>query len=413
MPIPIINNGFAMRKLTILGATGSIGASTLKVVKENPEQFQIVALAAGVNVEKMRELCLIWKPQYAVMATAKAAQELSLQLSGLNLRTEVSYGIDAMCHVASMDDVDTVMAAIVGAAGLVPTMAAVKAGKRVLLANKEALVMSGQLFIDAVEQYGAELLPVDSEHNAIFQCLPREVQSQLGRCDLTSNGVSHILLTGSGGPFRYSDISTLASVTPQQAIAHPNWSMGPKISVDSATMMNKGLEYIEAKWLFNASREQLKVLIHPQSVIHSMVQFKDGSVIAQMGEPDMATPIAYTMAYPHRVSASVKPLDFTRLSELTFMDVDYQRYPCLKLAIDACYEGQHATTSLNAANEIAVEAFLKGQIRFTDIAVINERVLAQACGSNNQLHSYDLESLLELDTMARKLANQALKERIL
>ncbi|MFV0447505.1 MAG: 1-deoxy-D-xylulose-5-phosphate reductoisomerase [Vibrio sp.] len=402
-----------MRKLTILGATGSIGASTLKVVKENPEQFDIVALAAGVNVEKMRELCQIWQPQYAVMASAEAAKQLATQLTDLKLRTEVLYGIDAMCHVSSMPEVDTVMAAIVGAAGLVPTMAAVKAGKRVLLANKEALVMSGQLFIDAVEQYGAELLPVDSEHNAIFQCLPREAQSQLGRCDLTASGVSHILLTGSGGPFRYSDINSLSNVTPAQAIAHPNWSMGPKISVDSATMMNKGLEYIEAKWLFNASRDQLKVLIHPQSVIHSMVQFKDGSVIAQMGEPDMATPIAFTMAYPNRVSANVNLLDFTRLSELTFMDVDYQRYPCLKLAIDACYEGQHATTSLNAANEVAVDAFLQGQIRFTDIALINETVLSQVCRTNTQLHCYDLESLLELDTMARKIADQVLKERIL
>ncbi len=402
-----------MRKLTILGATGSIGASTLKVVKENPQQFEVVALAAGGNVEKMRELCVSWNPQYAVMASAEAAQSLKLQLTQYRLRTEVLFGVEAMCHVSSMPEVDTVMAAIVGAAGLVPTMAAVKTGKRVLLANKEALVMSGQLFIDAVEQYGAELLPVDSEHNAIFQCLPGEVQTQLGRCDLTSNGVSHILLTGSGGPFRYTDVGTLSTVTPEQAIAHPNWSMGPKISVDSATMMNKGLEYIEAKWLFNASREQLKVLIHPQSVIHSMVQFKDGSVIAQLGEPDMATPIAYTMAYPNRVKAGVEPLDFTRLSELTFMDVDYERYPCLKLAIDACYEGQHATTSLNAANEVAVEAFLNGQIRFTDIAAINDSVLSRVCSTHNQLHSYDLESLLELDTMARHLANQVLKERVL
>ncbi len=402
-----------MRKLTILGATGSIGASTLKVVKENPQQFEVVALAAGGNVEKMRELCVSWNPQFAVMASAQAAQSLQLQLAQYHLRTEVLYGVEAMCHVSSMPEVDTVMAAIVGAAGLVPTMAAVKAGKRVLLANKEALVMSGQLFIDAVEQYGAELLPVDSEHNAIFQCLPAQVQTELGRCDLAANGVSNILLTGSGGPFRYSDISTLANVTPEQAIAHPNWSMGPKISVDSATMMNKGLEYIEAKWLFNASREQLKVLIHPQSVIHSMVQFKDGSTIAQLGEPDMATPIAFTMAYPQRISANVDALDFTRLGELTFMDVDFQRYPCLKLAIDACYEGQHATTSLNAANEIAVDAFLKGQIRFTDIAAINEGVLSHPSLANKQLHSYDLESLLELDTMARHLANQLLEERVL
>ncbi|MEF1306022.1 1-deoxy-D-xylulose-5-phosphate reductoisomerase, partial [Vibrio owensii] len=224
---------------------------------------------------------------------------------------EVLGGVDALCHVSALEEVDSVMAAIVGAAGLLPTMAAVKAGKRVLLANKEALVMSGQLFIDAVEEHGAELLPVDSEHNAIFQCLPQQVQTNLGRCSLEEHGISSILLTGSGGPFRYTDIAELESVTPAQAIAHPNWSMGPKISVDSATMMNKGLEYIEAKWLFNAAREQLKVIIHPQSVIHSMVQYRDGSVLAQMGEPDMATPIALTMSYPSRVNAGVKPLDFT------------------------------------------------------------------------------------------------------
>ncbi|CAH8186423.1 1-deoxy-D-xylulose 5-phosphate reductoisomerase [Vibrio aestuarianus] len=403
---------FAMRKLTILGATGSIGASTLKVVAQNPEQFSVVALAAGSNVNKMRELCQQWHPTYAVMATQTAADQLSLQLKSLNLNTQVLFGDEAMCDVAALDEIDTVMAAIVGAAGLLPTMAAIKAGKRVLLANKEALVMSGQLFIDAVEQYGAELLPVDSEHNAIFQCLPSEIQTKLGRCDLQAHGIQHILLTGSGGPFRYSDLNALADVTPEQAIAHPNWSMGPKISVDSATMMNKGLEYIEAKWLFNASQQQLKVLIHPQSVIHSMVQYRDGSVLAQMGEPDMATPIALTLAYPQRINAGVPALDFTQLSELSFMDVDYDRYPCLGLAIDACYQGQHATTSLNAANEIAVDAFLNKQIRFTDIARVNERVLSKVCATHTQLHSYDLESLLELDRMARNLAYQTIKERL-
>lgn len=402
-----------MRKLTILGATGSIGASTLKVVAQNPEHFSVVALAAGNNVNKMRELCQRWQPVYAVMANQKAADELLAQLQSLNLKTTVLFGEDAMCHVAALDEVDTVMAAIVGAAGLLPTMAAVKAGKRVLLANKEALVMSGQLFIDAVEKYGAELLPVDSEHNAIFQCLPPEIQGSLGRCDLQEHGVQHILLTGSGGPFRYSDLSSLADVSPQQAIAHPNWSMGPKISVDSATMMNKGLEYIEAKWLFNASKQQLKVLIHPQSVIHSMVQYRDGSVLAQMGEPDMSTPIALTLSYPERITAGVPALDFTKLSNLSFMDVDYERYPCLGLAIDACYQGQHATTSLNAANEIAVGAFLNKQIRFTDIAQVNERVLSKVCAAHTQLHCYDLESLLELDRMARTIAQQIIQEHLL
>lgn len=400
-----------MRKLTILGATGSIGASTFKVIEQNPQQFSVVALAAGNNVEKMRELCQKWQPKYAVMASDDAALSLKKQLAELKISTEVLSGVDAMCQVSSLDEVDTVMAAIVGAAGLLPTMAAVKSGKRVLLANKEALVMSGQLFIDAVKQHGAELMPVDSEHNAIFQCLPSDIQTNLGRCDLTQHGISNILLTGSGGPFRYSDIDTLSSVTPEQAIAHPNWSMGPKISVDSATMMNKGLEYIEAKWLFNTSREQLKVLIHPQSVIHSMVQYKDGSVLAQMGEPDMATPIALTLSYPERVSAGVAPLDFTKVGQLTFLEPDYARYPCLKLAIDACYEGQHATTALNAANEIAVAAFLNRQLSFTDIAQVNQQVLNKVCADTNQSHCSDLETILEVDRMARELATNWVSER--
>lgn len=393
-----------MRKLTILGATGSIGASTFKVLEQNPEKFSVVALAAGQNVAKMRELCQKWQPKFAVMADDNAAKQLKLQLAELKIATQVLSGVDAMCDVSSMDEVDTVMAAIVGAAGLLPTMAAVKAGKRVLLANKEALVMSGQLFIDAVNKHGAELLPVDSEHNAIFQCLPSDIQTNLGHCQLDNHGISHILLTGSGGPFRYSDINTLDDVTPEQAIAHPNWSMGPKISVDSATMMNKGLEYIEAKWLFNTLREQLKVVIHPQSVIHSMVQYKDGSVIAQMGEPDMATPIALTLSYPQRIAAGVPALDFTKVGELTFLEPDFNRYPCLKLAIDACYAGQHATTALNAANEIAVEAFLNKQLRFTDIAKVNEQVASNILGSYSSSQCSDLESILELDRIARESA---------
>ena len=400
-----------MRKLTILGATGSIGASTLKVVEQNPEQFSVVALAASSNVDKMLELCVKWQPKYAVMADLKAASLLKTKLSSIAPRIEVLAGPEATCHVAEFNEVDTVMAAIVGAAGLLPTMAAIRAGKRVLLANKEALVMSGQLFIDAVKQHGAELLPVDSEHNAIFQCLPSEIQTTLGHCDLTQHGVQHILLTGSGGPFRYTEVSSLIHVTPDQAIAHPNWSMGPKISVDSATMMNKGLEYIEAKWLFNAKQSELKVIIHPQSVIHSMVQFRDGSVIAQMGEPDMASPIASAMAYPKRVSSGVSALDFTRLSELTFIEPDYSRYPCLKLAIDACYEGQHLTTALNAANEVTVEAFLQRQLGFTDIARVNEIVMSKVCAIDSYSAPLDLESLLEVDKMDREMTNQILRER--
>ncbi len=395
-----------MRKLTILGATGSIGSSTLAVAAQNPQLFEVVALAAGTNSQKMLELCRIWKPKYAAMASQLAAKELSALLKQHEISTQVLAGEAGLCQVAALDEVDTVMAAIVGAAGLLPTMAGVKAGKRILLANKEALVMSGQMFIDACEQYGAELLPVDSEHNAIFQCLPADIQRAMGRCDLKEYGISKILLTGSGGPFRYTDLSELASVTPQMAIAHPNWSMGPKISVDSATMMNKGLEYIEARWLFNASREQLQVIIHPQSVIHSMVQYKDGSVLAQMGLPDMQTPIACAMSYPNRVDAGVAPLDFSNIGEFTFLPPDYSRYPCLKLAIDACYEGQAATTALNAANEIAVAAFLNNEIGFTDIAVINEQILNSA----DMTTPVDLESVIELDMRARVLTHNIIRK---
>ncbi|WP_120513933.1 1-deoxy-D-xylulose-5-phosphate reductoisomerase [Photobacterium salinisoli] len=395
-----------MRKLTILGATGSIGTSTLAVVANNPDHFEVVALAAGTDSRKMFELCCQWQPKFAAMACEQAARELSGQLKAHGVATQVLAGVAGMCEIAALDEVDTVMAAIVGAAGLMPTMSAVKAGKRVLLANKEALVMSGQMFIDAVAKYDAELLPVDSEHNAIYQCLPLGVQQQTGRCDLSAAGISKILLTGSGGPFRYTDPRDLETVTPEMAIAHPNWSMGPKISVDSATMMNKGLEYIEARWLFNASREQMEVLIHPQSVIHSMVQYKDGSVVAQMGLPDMQTPIAFAMAYPERVDAGVKPLDFTQAGELTFMAPDMSRYPCLQLAIDACYSGQAATTSLNAANEVAVAEFLAGGIRFTDIARVNQQVLDQV----NLTEPRSLECVMALDADARQLAQQVIQK---
>ncbi|MCW8346129.1 1-deoxy-D-xylulose-5-phosphate reductoisomerase [Vibrio sp. ZSDZ65] len=394
-----------MQNLTILGATGSIGASTLKVVAQNPSLYSIYALVGGKNVTKMAALCLQWQPKFAVVAEESDAKRLRTELNGL-VDTQILFGQDAMCQVSADDDVDMVMAAIVGAAGLLPTLAAVKAGKRILLANKEALVMSGQLFIDAVRTSGAQLLPVDSEHNAIFQCLPTSIQTDLGYCDLAQAGIEHILLTGSGGPFRYSDVSSLSSVTPAQAIAHPNWSMGPKISVDSATMMNKGLEFIEAKWLFNTNKDQLKVIIHPQSVIHSMVQYQDGSVLAQMGQPDMATPIAYSMSYPERIPAGVPSLDFTKMNELTFLEVDFERYPCLALAIEACYEGQHATTAINAANEVAVEAFLSGGISFTDISMINERVMSKVCASNQYNVLSDLESILELDRMARIYAGE-------
>ena len=391
-----------MQRITVLGATGSIGASTLKVVASNPEKFEITALAAHTNVEKMIALCVYWQPAYAAMANSESAQQLRQALREKGLGTEVLAGEESLCHLAALPEVDMVMAAVVGAAGLSSTMAAVKAGKRVLLANKEALVMSGQFFIYAVYQYGAELLPIDSEHNAIFQCLPESVQQQPGRCDLQAAGVSKILLTGSGGPFRYRDPQSLATVSVEEAVAHPNWSMGPKISVDSATMMNKGLEYIEARWLFNAQPHQLEVVIHPQSVIHSMVQMCDGSVLAQLGTPDMCTPIAHAMGYPERVQAPVAPLDFTQIGEFTFMAPDACRYPCLSLAIAACEQGQAATTSLNAANEQAVAAFLAEKISFMDIARINEQVLTQL----SLPLPTSLDCLFELDRIARITANE-------
>lgn len=391
-----------MERLLILGATGSIGESTLKVVAENRDRYQVYALAAGSNSEKMIQLCKTWQPTYAAMADEQAALALEKALCELGIKTQVLAGSDEICRLSALDDVDAVMAAIVGAAGLLPTMAAVKKGKRILLANKEALVMSGQFFIDAAYAYGATILPVDSEHNAIFQCLTNKAQQNLGRCDLKESGISKILLTGSGGPFRYSELSELEAVTPQQAIAHPNWSMGPKISVDSATMMNKGLEYIEAKWLFNAQQGQIEVVIHPQSVIHSMVQYDDGAVLAELGLPDMCTPIANAMAYPNRIHAGVAPLDFTQVGELTFLQPDSRRYPCLALAIEACYQGQAATTALNAANEIAVQAFLDKRIGFMDIARINAQVLDRA----EIVTPESLQHLLQLDKQARILATE-------
>ena len=389
------------QRLTILGATGSIGLNTLKVIAAHPERFELFAISANTNVTRMADLCMRYQPRYAVMHCDRAALQLQQQLPS-DSTVEVLTGAQALVDIASDDQVDCVMAAIVGAAGLMPTMAAVKAGKRVLLANKEALVMSGQLFIDAVADSGAQLLPIDSEHNAIFQCLPQSVQQQLGRADLAAAGVQHILLTGSGGPFRQLPLTELAQQTPAAACAHPNWSMGRKISVDSATMLNKGLEYIEARWLFNCQRSQLQVLLHPQSVVHSMVQFVDGSVLAQLGQADMCTPIAYGLSYPERIDAGVAALDFTQLGQLNFSAVDSVRYPCLQLAIDACWQGQWATTSLNAANEVAVAAFLAGQLRFTDIYSVCAEVLAAI--SPTTLNS--LAAIMSLDEETRRVAQQ-------
>ena len=393
-----------MKRLTLLGSTGSIGASTLAVVCANPELYQITALVAGQNVALMAEQCQTFQPRYAAMADEASAQALRERLKALNVSTEVLSGVQAACELAALDEVDQVMAAIVGASGLLPTLAAIRAGKSVLLANKESLVTCGRLFMEAVRHHQAQLLPVDSEHNAIFQSLPASIQHQLGYADLRENGIESIILTGSGGPFRDTPLADLATMSPAQACAHPNWSMGRKISVDSATMMNKGLEYIEARWLFNASAAQMEVILHPQSMIHSMVRYCDGSVLAQLGSPDMRTPIAHCMAWPARISAGVTPLDFTRMSALTFAEPDFARYPCLKLAIDACEAGQAATTTLNAANEVAVAAFLDNQIRFTDIAAINSEALAAQTFAEPD----SVDAVLDIDRAARARATEML-----
>ena len=359
-----------MQKLTILGATGSIGVSTLDVVARHPDRFQIYALSGHSRVVELAEQCLTYKPRYAVVADQSSAQQLQQLLRPGSPETEVLYGVEGLCYIASAPEVDTVMAAIVGAAGLLPTLEAARAGKKVLLANKESLVMAGRLFMDAVREAGAILLPIDSEHNAIFQCLPS------GYSPDHRAGVQKVLLTASGGPFRTTPLEALSAISPEQACAHPNWDMGRKISVDSATMMNKGLELIEACWLFDLSPSQIEVVIHPQSVIHSMVEYVDGSVLAQLGNPDMRTPIAHAMAWPERVDSGVSRLDIIATARLDFEAPDLERFPCLVLAMEAARLGGSAPTVLNAANEMAVEAFLNGDISFTRIAEVVAVVLA-------------------------------------
>ncbi|MFT7338081.1 MAG: 1-deoxy-D-xylulose-5-phosphate reductoisomerase [Marinobacter maritimus] len=358
------------RSITVLGATGSIGLSTLDVIRRHPGRFSVYALTAGTRAEELAALCREFHPKVAVMADATAAQKLAELLSDLPDISVLS-GEAGLCEVASSPEACTVMAAIVGAAGLVPTLAAVHAGKRVLLANKEALVMSGKLFMDAVSASGAELLPIDSEHNAIFQCLPADRIR-----DPDGAGITRILLTASGGPFREHSAEALHSVTPAQACAHPNWSMGQKISVDSATLMNKGLELIEACWLFNITPDRIEVHVHPESIIHSMVEYADGSVLAQLGSPDMRTPIANGLAWPERIDAGVAPLDLFTIGRFHFERPDLLRFPCLRLAAEAFETGGTAPAVLNAANEVAVAEFLNGNLAFTDIPIVIERTLA-------------------------------------
>jgi 1-deoxy-D-xylulose-5-phosphate reductoisomerase len=393
------------RQLCILGSTGSIGESTLDVVRLHPEKYNVVSLSAHASVDKVFQQCLEFSPQIVVLVSEPHANQLKLLLTENSLgNIVVKSGVDALVELATSSDVDTIMAAIVGAAGLMPTLAAVQAGKRVLLANKEALVTSGAIFIEEMRKSNAQLLPIDSEHNAIFQSLPWQEQQKIGSCQLANSGISKILLTGSGGPFRTRQLSELEHVTPDQACAHPNWAMGRKISVDSATMMNKGLEFIEAKWLFNVEADDIQVVLHPQSTIHSMVQYQDGSVIAQMGNPDMRTPIAHALAYPERIDSGVAPLDFFTTASFDFQAVDYEKYPNLKLAIDACKMGQAACTALNAANEVAVAAFLDEIIKFTDIFKINETSVKKFVSEKVS----NINEVISLDKRVREFAQSYL-----
>ena len=389
-----------MQSLTILGATGSIGVSTLDVVARHPDRYRIFALTGQTRIDVLAEQCAQFHPEVAVVVDADAAERLQKLIRDRGLKTNVVYGEQALCDVASADACDTVMAAIVGAAGLGPSLAAARAGKKLLLANKEALVISGQLFMDAVAASGSTLLPIDSEHNAIFQCLPIGYQRVPPQ-----HGIRKILLTASGGPFLDRDLSSFESITPEQAVAHPNWSMGRKISVDSATMMNKGLEVIEAHWLFGASASQIEVVIHPQSVIHSMVAYADGSVLAQLGNPDMSTPIAHALAYPERIDSGVDAIDLARIGQLEFRQPDRVRFPCLQLAFDALQVGGSAPAVLNAANEVAVQAFLDNQISFSKISTLIAETLSRVPAASVDT----LESLLAQDSKARDQARALLQ----
>ncbi len=384
-----------MQGITILGSTGSIGVNTLDVISRHQDSFKVVALTANNQVERLFNQCQQYQPAYAVMANETAATQLAERIKKTHLSTEVLVGVDGLVKVCQLDAVNQVMAAIVGAAGLLPTLAAAQAGKRVLLANKEALVMSGHLFMEAVKDNQAELLPIDSEHNAIFQCMPSSFNG-----GLAAAGVQRILLTGSGGPFRTTPLNMLARVTPEQACAHPNWDMGRKISVDSATMMNKGLELIEACWLFDTTPDHVEIVLHPQSVVHSMVEYVDGSVLAQLGQPDMRTPIAHAMAWPRRIHSGVERLNLIDVAQLEFEKPDLQRFPSLQLAEMAAREGGTAPAILNAANEIAVANFLDNKLKFTDIARLVEDVMKELPSQA----ATDLDTIIEIDSGAREIA---------
>ena len=389
-----------MQTITLLGATGSIGVSTLDVIARHPDRYSVFALTAHSQVDKLAAQCQQFNPQYAVVADQQSASRLKSILCDSGCATEVLSGPDSLCQVASDSAVDTVMAAIVGAAGLLPTLAAVQAGKKILLANKESLVMAGGLFMQAVADSGSVLLPIDSEHNAIFQCLPEDYKTSTD-----SNGVKKLLLSASGGPFRGWTAEQMAAVTPDQACAHPNWSMGRKISVDSATLMNKGLELIEACWLFAMPASNIEVVVHPQSIIHSLVQYVDGSVLAQLGNPDMRTPIAHALAWPERIDAGVADLDLFEIAQLDFEKPDLDCFPCLGIAAEAAKVGKNAPTILNAANEIAVQAFLDQRIGFMQIA----NVVEQTLNGQQLTEPESLAAVQECDEQARLYSSAYIK----
>ena len=390
-----------VQNLTILGSTGSIGVSTLDVIRRHPQRYRVVALCAHSQIDRLFEQCLEFRPRYAVVKDTELAADLKIRLQAAECPTSVEYGPEALVRMASLQEVDTVMAAIVGAAGLPPALAAAVSGKKILLANKEALVMAGPVFMRAVRQNRATLLPIDSEHNAIFQSLPFDYSGDLAR-----SGIQGLLLTASGGPFRSTPREALEYVTPEQACAHPNWVMGRKISVDSATMMNKGLEMIEAYWLFNVPAEKIQVVVHPQSVVHSLVQYVDGSVIAELGNPDMRTPIAHALAYPERIDSGVAPLDLFEIASLSFERPDFGRFPCLALAYRALREGGSSPATLNAANEVAVQAFFDGRTGFSGIP----RVIAAVMDRLPSTRLDSLDDVLAADAEARKVAESMIVE---
>jgi 1-deoxy-D-xylulose-5-phosphate reductoisomerase len=395
-----------MQNITILGATGSIGVSTLDVMGRHPDEYSVYALTGNTQIEKLAKQCAQHGAQFAVVGDHLTAVRLEGLLRSLGCATEVLFGRDGLAEVASADAVDTVMAAIVGAAGLLPTLAAVKAGKKILLANKESLVMAGGLFMEAVRASGSVLLPIDSEHNAIFQCLPHDYHLTNGVKQADAAGITKLLLSASGGPFRGWSREQMMTVTPDQACAHPNWSMGRKISVDSATLMNKGLELIEACWLFDVGAEKIEVVIHPQSIVHSAVQYSDGSVLAQMGNPDMRTPIAHALAWPKRIDAGVAYLDLFEIGQLNFEKPDLKAFPCLQLAYDAAATGGSAPTFLNAANEVAVQAYLDERIAFGQISQIVDETLTRLSFTEPE----SLDAVQGFDSEARSFSSAYITE---